>query len=94
MTARVVYEGMVPGGSSGGSDSTTFGGGYGSGPLVLPAGGYSVTAWLATYDGGVGARPAASAPPGHAPAARRRRAQRRLPTQQGVHLPAGALAVA
>ena len=45
----VVYEGMVPGGSSGGSDSRpTFGGSYGSGPLVLPAGGYSITAWLAT----------------------------------------------
>lgn len=49
----VVYEGMVPGGSSGGTDSTTYGGGYGSGPLVLPAGGYSITAWLAPYDGGV-----------------------------------------
>ena len=49
----VVYEGMVPGGSSGGTDSTTYGGGYGSGPLVLPAGSYSITAWLAPYDGGV-----------------------------------------
>lgn len=49
----VAYEGIVPGGSSGGTDSTTFGGSYGSGPLVLPAGGYSITAWLARYDGGV-----------------------------------------
>lgn len=48
-----VYEGMVPGGSSGGSDSTTFGGSCSSGPLVLPAGGYSITAWLAPYDDGV-----------------------------------------
>ena len=58
----VVYEGMVPGGSSGGSGSTTYGGGYGSGPLVLPAGGYSITAWLATYNGGVTGTPATSAP--------------------------------
>jgi len=49
----VVYEGLVPGGESGGPDSTTFGGGYGSGPLVLPAGEYSITGWLATNDGGV-----------------------------------------
>ncbi len=49
----VVYEGMVPGGSSGGQGSTTYGGGYGSGPLVLPAGGYSIAAWLATDTGGV-----------------------------------------
>ncbi len=53
----VVYEGMVPGGSSGGTDSTTFGGSYGSGPLVLPAGGYSITAWLAPYSGGVAGAP-------------------------------------
>ncbi|MGH3381742.1 MAG: hypothetical protein ACRDP6_44145 [Actinoallomurus sp.] len=53
----VVYEGMVPGGESGGSDSTTFGGSYGSGPLVLPAGGYSVTAWLAPYAGGAAGAP-------------------------------------
>ena len=49
----VVYEGPVLGGSSGGTDSTTYGGGYGSGPLVLPAGGYSITAWLATNNGAV-----------------------------------------
>ena len=48
-----VYEGLVPGGESGGTDSTTFGGTYGSGPLVLPAGRYSITTWLATYDRGV-----------------------------------------
>lgn len=53
----VVFEGMVPGGSSGGTDSTTFGGSYGSGPLVLPAGGYSITAWLAPYRGGVAGAP-------------------------------------
>ena len=49
----VEYEGMVPGGSSGGQGSTTFGGGYLSGPLVLPVGAYTVTAWLAPYSGGV-----------------------------------------
>lgn len=49
----VMNEGMVPGGSSGGPDSTTYGGGYGSGPLVLPAGTYSISAWLATNTGGV-----------------------------------------
>jgi hypothetical protein len=48
----LVYEGTVPGGESGGTDSTTFGGSYGSGPLLLPAGRYSITSWLATYDGG------------------------------------------
>lgn len=49
----VVYEGMVPGGSSGGQGSTTYGGGYGSGPLVLPAGRYSIASWLATNNSGV-----------------------------------------
>ena len=44
----VVFEGRIPGGESGGADSTTFGGSYGSGPLVLPAGQYSISAWLAT----------------------------------------------
>jgi hypothetical protein len=53
----VVYEGIVPGGSSGGQGSTTYGGGYGSGPLVLPAGQYSITAWLATNHGGVAGTP-------------------------------------
>lgn len=53
----MVYEGTVPGGSSGGADSTTFGGSYGSGTLVLPAGGYSVTAWLAPYSAGVAGPP-------------------------------------
>jgi hypothetical protein len=47
-----VFDGLVPGGESGSSesDATTFGGSYGSGPLVLPAGDYTVTAWLASYD--------------------------------------------
>ena len=49
----VVYEGLVPGGESGGQSSTTYGGSYGSGPLVLPAGRYSITAWLGTNDAGV-----------------------------------------
>lgn len=53
----LVYEGTVPGGESGGQGSTTYGGGYLSGPLVLPAGGYSITAWLAPYEGGVMATP-------------------------------------
>ena len=48
----VVYEGLVSGGSSGGPGYTTYGGGYGSGVLVLPAGSYSISVWLATYDGG------------------------------------------
>ena len=50
-----VYEGTVPGDESSSSESevTTFGGGYGSGPLVLPAGDYTVTAWLTSYDHGV-----------------------------------------
>ncbi len=52
-----VYEGPVPGGSSGGTDATTFGGSYGSGPLVLPAGDYSISAWLAPYSGGVAGAP-------------------------------------
>ena len=53
----VVYDGRVPGGESGDAGGTTFGGSYGSGPLVLPAGQYSVSAWLATdADGAVGTR--------------------------------------
>ena len=49
-----VHEGMVSGSRSGDNGSTTFGGSYGSGPpLVLPAGRYSITSWLATYDGGM-----------------------------------------
>ena len=52
-----LYQGTVPGGSSGGTDSTTFGGSYGSGPLVLPAGDYSIGAWLAPYSGGVAGAP-------------------------------------
>ena len=53
----IVYEGMVPGGSSGGTGYTTYGGGYGSGPLVLPAGDYTITAWLAGYASGVAGPP-------------------------------------
>ncbi len=48
-----VYAGIVSGSASGGSGYTTFGGGYGSGPLVLPAGEYSISMWLATNDQGV-----------------------------------------
>jgi hypothetical protein len=50
---NVVYVGLVSGGESGTSDATTFGGSYGSGPLVLPAGEYSISLWLAPYDHGV-----------------------------------------
>jgi hypothetical protein len=53
----VVHEGLVSGSSSGGSGYTTYGGGYGSGVLVLPAGRYSITVWLATYDGGMTGTP-------------------------------------
>ena len=53
----VVHEGLVSGGSSGGSGYTTYGGGYGSGVLVLPAGRYSITVWLATYERGVAGTP-------------------------------------
>jgi hypothetical protein len=50
-----LFYGRVPGDGSSSSESgaTTFGGGYGSEPLVLPAGDYTVTAWLASYDHGV-----------------------------------------
>ncbi len=48
----LLYDGMVPGGSSGQDGSTSFGvGAVSGGPLVLPAGSYSVTAWLASWDG-------------------------------------------
>lgn len=53
----VVYDGTVPGGESGAHGATTFGGSYQSGPLVLPAGQYSISAWLATYDGHVVGNP-------------------------------------
>lgn len=52
-----VYEGMVRGNASGSQDGTTYGGGYMSTPLVLPVGGYSVTAWLAPYSGGIAGAP-------------------------------------
>jgi hypothetical protein len=50
----VVYDGMLAGGMTGDAESTTYGG---SGPLVLPAGGYSITAWLAPYANGVTGTP-------------------------------------
>jgi hypothetical protein len=53
----VVHEGIVSGSATGDQDSTTFGGGYGSPPLLLSPGRYSITAWLATYDGGVSGPP-------------------------------------
>lgn len=53
----VVYEGLVSGGSSGGEGYTTFGGGYGSQLLVLPAGGYAIRTWLASYDDGAMGEP-------------------------------------
>ena len=52
-----VHEGLVAGDESGGQGSTTYGGGYSSGPLVLPAGQYSITAWLATNNGGAAGTP-------------------------------------
>jgi hypothetical protein len=48
-----VYEGMVSSSASGDGDATTYGGTYGSGLLVLPAGDYAITVWLAGYAGGV-----------------------------------------
>ena len=59
----VVYEGMVPGGSSGGPDSTTYGGGYGSGRSSCQlAATRSPPGWHHTAAASR-ARPAASAPP-------------------------------
>jgi hypothetical protein len=49
----VVYAGIVSGSASGGPDYTTFGGSYGSGPLILLAGEYSISMWLANNDRGV-----------------------------------------
>jgi hypothetical protein len=54
---KVVYEGLVSSSASGEGDSTTYGGTYGSGLLVLPAGDYSITVWLANYDGGLTGAP-------------------------------------
>ena len=48
-----VYEGMVSSSASGEGDATTYGGSYGSGLLVLPAGDYTITVWLAGYASGV-----------------------------------------
>ena len=52
-----VYEGLVSSSASGEGDATTYGGSYGSGLLVLPAGDYAITVWLATYEGGVTGSP-------------------------------------
>jgi hypothetical protein len=54
---RDVFEGPVSGNATGGPGLTTFGAGYSSRPLVLPAGGYTVAAWLGTYDQGVAGSP-------------------------------------
>lgn len=53
----VIYEGLVSQASTAGLGTTTFGGGYGSPPLVLPAGGYAVSFWLAPYSEGVAGTP-------------------------------------
>jgi hypothetical protein len=53
----VLYEGMIQGGASGDGNTTRYGGSYGAGVLVLPAGSYSITAWLAPYSGGVAGAP-------------------------------------
>lgn len=50
---NLVYEGLVSESASGGQGYTTFGGGYNSPPLVLPAGNYTITNWLADYASGV-----------------------------------------
>lgn len=47
------YEGLVSSSTSGEGDATTYGGSYGSGLLVLPAGDYAITVGLAGYAGGV-----------------------------------------
>jgi hypothetical protein len=49
---NLVYEGLVSESASGGQGSTTFGGGYNSPPLVLPAGTYTITSWIADYVSG------------------------------------------
>jgi hypothetical protein len=48
-----VFEGMVSSSASGDGDATIYGGGYGAGLLVLPAGDYAITVWLAGYVAGV-----------------------------------------
>jgi hypothetical protein len=49
----VVHEGILSTSSTGDGDTTSFGGGYRSSLLVLPAGTYTVDAWVASYLGGV-----------------------------------------
>jgi hypothetical protein len=56
----VLYEGPVVGGVTGTNDTTTYGGGYGSRPLLVPAGTYSVSLWTGPYSGGVTASPTQS----------------------------------
>ncbi|HEY4228118.1 MAG TPA: hypothetical protein VGM49_07250 [Candidatus Limnocylindrales bacterium] len=55
------HEGIVSGSAEGSPSDvpayTTFGGGYGSPPVVLPAGKYSIAAWLGTYAAGVTGSP-------------------------------------
>jgi hypothetical protein len=51
----VLYEGLVRGWASGEGNTTTFGANRSSGPLVLPAGQYAITAWLASYSASAGA---------------------------------------
>lgn len=47
----VVYEGLVSGSTSSDESSITFGGSYGSIPLVLAPGDYTITVWLASSTG-------------------------------------------
>jgi hypothetical protein len=49
-SGALVHESMVSGGASGSQNVTTFGPDT---PLLLDPGTYTVTSWLATYDGGV-----------------------------------------
>jgi hypothetical protein len=49
----VVYERLISGYAEGGDGYTTFGGGYGASPLVLPAGAYTIHVWLGSHAAGV-----------------------------------------
>lgn len=55
--AALLYEGLVSGWASGDGDTTTFGANRTSRPLVLPAGQYTITSWLASYSAGVTGTP-------------------------------------
>jgi hypothetical protein len=48
-----MFEGPVPGDESSDQNSATQGGGFNAVPLDLPAGGYTITSWLASNTGGV-----------------------------------------